>query len=362
MRSIALFLILFPLFALGQFKVTGKILDSADKKPIPGATVFLANASVGTASNTDGTFTLENVRSGQYEVVISMLGYNTHRQVLMVNSDLLLKTIFISAKSIVLNEVKITPNAEWEHNYALFKQEFLGTSVYAQDCKILNPEILDLQFDKISRVFTASAQNFLIIENKALGYKIKYLLNTFEKDNKQGSLYYAGEASFEEMKGKKSAEKRWTKNRVAVYKGSSMHFLRTAMGNDLSAEGFKVLRLIRKPDPKYNGLGNKYIDALVTTPLTEDAYVGRTDARGLFVLKFDDCLYVMFNGGKPIEADDNNPKGIGWITTTIMFNKPYAIFDANGIFTDPAALTFDGTWGLSRMATMLPVDYEPASK
>jgi hypothetical protein len=41
-----------------------------------------------------------------------------------------------------------------------------------------------------------------------------------------------------------------------------------------------------------------------------------------------------------------------------MFSKPYALFDANGIFTDPTALIFDGDWGLSRMATMLPVDYE----
>jgi hypothetical protein len=357
-QAITIILILFSFSALAQYRITGKILDSADKKPVPGVTVFLANASVGTASNIDGTFTLENVHSGQYDLVVSMVGYRTHHEVLMVNSDLTLKPIFISAKSIALNEVKITPNAEWEHNYSLFKQEFLGTSAYAKDCKILNPEILDLQFDKSKRVLTAAAQDFLIIENKALGYKIKYLLSDFEKDYKQGSLYYAGSASFEGMTGKKSAEKKWAKNRLAVYKGSSMHFLRAAMGNDLAEQGFKVLRLIRKPNPKYTGLGDKYIDQLVKTPLAEDAYVSRTDEKNLFALKFDDCLYVMFNGGKPVEGSDNNPAGIGWITTTVMFSKPYAIFDANGIFTDPTALIFDGDWGLSRMATMLPVDYE----
>jgi len=42
-----------------------------------------------------------------------------------------------------------------------------------------------------------------------------------------------------------------------------------------------------------------------------------------------------------------------------MFSKPYAAFDANGIFTDPTALIFNDAWGPSRMAIMVPVDYDP---
>jgi hypothetical protein len=47
------------------------------------------------------------------------------------------------------------------------------------------------------------------------------------------------------------------------------------------------------------------------------------------------------------------------VTTTIIFEGPYAIFDTNGIFIDPASITFEGRWGESRMAELLPVDYEP---
>jgi len=362
LRSLWLLCLLFPLIVSAQFRITGKVVDKADNKPIPGASVFLNNTSTGTATSPDGSFTLENIRSGQYDFVVSIMGYETYHQQVMVTADLALPIIAISVKANALKEIVIKPDAEWEKNYAVFKREFLGTSVYAQDCKILNPEVLDLNYEKTGRVLTASSQDFLIIENRALGYRIKYQVTDFKQDNKTGELYYAGVTLFENLPGKRSLERRWARNRLAVYKGSSMHFLRSAIGAATAEDGFKVLRLIRKPNPKYNGFGSQYEDALVSTPLSETAYIKPTDQKGLFALKFDDGLYVMFNGGKKINRDDPNASALNWSTTTVIFNSPYALFDTNGIFSDPSALSFDGVWGNSRVATLLPVDYEPAQK
>jgi len=348
-----------PVIVFGQFQIRGSVVDQADKKPIPGASVFLSNASVGSATLVDGTFILSNVRGGQYELVVSMLGYETYREQVLVTENMNLPVIAINSKTNTLKEVVIHPDAEWENNYAMFKEEFLGTSVYAQDCKILNPEILDLTFEKIGRVLTASSTDYLIIENRALGYKIKYQLNAFEKDYKKATLYFAGTASFENMKGKKSLERRWLQNRLAVYKGSSMHFLRAVIEGKTTAEGFKALRLIRKPNPAFNGLNNPYIAELISTPLPVSSYEKPTNKDGLYALLFDDCLYVMFNGGTPVVENDNNPNGIGWSTTTLTLNQSYAVFDNNGILIDPSAITFEGSWGRSRMASLLPVDYEP---
>jgi hypothetical protein len=102
MRKLFIFITLsIPLIAGAQFKVTGKIIDSADKKPIPGATVFLSNASVGTATTVDGTFTLSNVRGGQYEMVVSMIGYATYRKTILVNDNITVPDIFISSKTLL---------------------------------------------------------------------------------------------------------------------------------------------------------------------------------------------------------------------------------------------------------------------
>ena len=362
LKSLGLFFIISPLIAFGQLKITGKIIDRADKKPIPGASIFLSNASAGTASAVDGSFTISNVRGGQYELVVSMVGYETFRQTLLVNDNIKLPVIEISAKVNALKEVSIRPDPEWERNYDMFRREFLGTSDYARQCKIINPEVIDIHFDENSRELTATSLDFIEIENKAMGYRVKYKLDTFSKNFHTAILYYAGSAWFENMPGKKGQLSRWAKNRLRVYKGSSMHFLRSIITDQLPEEGFSILTLVRKPNPDYKGgLGAPYFETLVAHPyLKADTFVRRTDQKGLFALVFKDCLHVMFNGGKPIvpgkedSARDN-------VATNIIFEKPFALFDNNGIFVDPSSVIFEGEWSKARLAELLPVDYEPGA-
>jgi len=353
MRKVILFLVLtFPLAALAQFKVTGKVIDSADQKPIPGATVFLANASVGTASAVDGTFTLDNVRGGQYEVVVSMIGYRPYRTTLLVNSNINLPDIVISASAIGLQQVTIHPDPEWERNYEFFRRKFLGSSEYAAQCKIINPEVIDLKNDKVTGLFTAHSLEYIVIENKALGYRIKYMLDKFTNDARQSTQYYAGEASFEKLKGKPSNERRWEKTRLKVYKGSSMHFLRSVIADSLSSQGFTVQRLILKSNPDYKGgLQPRFFETLVANPkLKPDSFLKQTDRSGLYALVYKDCLHINYRA-----EGDHSP-------TNIIFNQPYALFDHNGIFADPSSITYDGEWGFIGVAEMLPVDYEPSQK
>lgn len=346
----------FPFIALGQYRLSGKILNSTDKKPVGNASVFLSNATAGAKTNEDGIYEITSVRSGQYELVVSIIGYETYRQTLLVNGDISLPDILLNPKPIALKEVSIRPDPNRERYYSLFKEQFLGRSKYADQCKILNPDMIDIQYDKQSQQLTASSFDFIEIENKALGYKVKYLLNQFVMDYHTGRFYFEGSALFENLPDKKR-QHRWQKNRAEVYKGSSMHFLRSVMANQVGEEGFRVLRLERKPNPDYNGLGNKYLNKLYTTPLTIQDYVKLTDTKGLFALEFKDCLYVLHNNGSVVNKD----KGFfpGDITTTIIFEKPVILFDMNGIFIDPLSIIFDGDWGKSRMAELLPVDYTP---
>jgi hypothetical protein len=47
------------------------------------------------------------------------------------------------------------------------------------------------------------------------------------------------------------------------------------------------------------------------------------------------------------------------LTTTVIFDEPYAFFDRNGIIINPRSVIFEGNWGKSLMADLLPVDYVP---
>ena len=48
-----------------------------------------------------------------------------------------------------------------------------------------------------------------------------------------------------------------------------------------------------------------------------------------------------------------------YITSIVSFEEQYAFFDNNGIIINPQSVIFEGEWGKSRIAELLPVDYEP---
>ena len=61
--------------------------------------------------------------------------------------------------------------------------------------------MLNFNFDKEKKILKASADEFLIVENKALGYQLKYLLTDFEYDQKRGNICtIGGSPYFEELK------------------------------------------------------------------------------------------------------------------------------------------------------------------
>ncbi|SHN16503.1 carboxypeptidase-like regulatory domain-containing protein [Mucilaginibacter sp. OK098] len=365
--SCFLILFLLPVTCFAQYVITGKVLNSADKTPVANASVFLNNAVAGSKTDDKGAFTITNVRSGQYDLVVSSLGFETSHQNIMINGDIRLTDIGLAPKIMMLQEVHIKPKGDWAKNYEKFKQCFFGNSAYAQQCKILNKnleDLLDLDYNSKTRVFTARSADFLEIENKALGYKIRYLLQELKSDGIANINYYEGTAAFEELKGSTSQIRKWKKNRLSAYEGSSMHFLRSVIANNFNNEGFKVLRLIRKPNPDYKGFGAKYNQTLVNTPMDVRDFVKVTDVTGEYALSFSDCLYVMYDK-KRAHISDKDSKNLllspdfmdDPLTTTLIFNEQNAFFDNNGIIINPLSLLFDGNWGRRLIAELLPVDY-----
>jgi hypothetical protein len=369
-RSLLFVLLLLPFTCFAQYVITGRVLNGTDKTPVANASVFLNNAVAGSKTDDKGAFTITNVRPGQYDLVVSSLGYEPSHQNIMVNGDVKLLSIEISPKTMMLQEVKIRSNGNWKKDYEKFKRYFFGESAFAGKCKILNkdlPDILDLDYDSEAMMFTAKSSDFLTIENKALGYKIKYLLSKLERNAGTGSFYYEGTAAFEELAGSASEIRRWKKNRLKAYEGSSMQFLRSAVTNTITNNGFKVLRLIGKSGPGHSGLGSPGFRTLVDLPLNSSDFVKLTDVKGEYALSFKDCLYVMYNKKQAHSANTITKEwssSAAWnnaLITTLIFNEPYTFFDNNGIIINPLSVSFDGNWGTRLMAELLPVDYEPGS-
>ena len=70
----------FPSGAYAQNgSVSGRITDSKNQG-IPGATAVIEGTSLGSSSNVDGTFSIQNVPAGTQTLIISFIGYNSVRR------------------------------------------------------------------------------------------------------------------------------------------------------------------------------------------------------------------------------------------------------------------------------------------
>jgi CarboxypepD_reg-like domain/TonB-dependent Receptor Plug Domain len=395
-KTFILFICLLPFDCLAQVSISGRVLNIADNKPVVNVNVFLTNATIGDKTSDAGTYLLHGVKPGKYELVVSIVGFETYHQNLMVtNSNIVLPDVFLSPKTTTLKEVRIGVDHNRDKNLELFKDEFLGSSDLAKDCKILNPEILNLDYDNDTNVLSASSDDFLIIENDALGYKINYLLTDFKFNDKyktEKEIHYDGSVLFQEMKGTPEQKQNWEIRRKDVYQNSAMHFLRSVVGNKLEDEGFRVyqIAIYANPQRPKDSLINAKIDyyknskqeianrhdslaywvkkaklpailkKLMRAPLTKQDIIGPTKQAGIYQFGCaNDALYVTYNKNHHFHVYNNYDRldAANKETTVLDFTAPYALIDGNGDVIDPGSITYTGVWAIKRVAELLPVNY-----
>lgn len=393
-KKFLLLFFLWPTLLFAQsHTVSGKVVNKGSGSLIAGASVFLSNSSFGTTSNSEGAFTLNRLRPGQYTLVVTAVGYAEYNKIIMVNADIADLKIEMEQRPIVLREVTIsgTSRADWNRNYDMFKKDFIGTDDNAKQCVVVNPKVLDFTYRKSKQTLIASSDEFLIVENKALGYRVKFLLNAFSSDKIEGTISYQGKRLFEELPGSASQKKKWQVKRDEAYYGSAMHFFRSLYQNKLNEEGFEMRRLVRNTDPmrppaayilkKLDYFNNfvkrdsfnywyniyqspKYINqGISSVPWFSLELLREGPEPGLHVLTFPDYLYVIYKNREETEAfkDIYRPFGMANYEVSVLTlfnNPPFTIFDNNGIVVGESPL-MEGAWSKPRLSELLPVDYVP---
>ncbi|UYQ91359.1 TonB-dependent receptor [Chitinophaga horti] len=74
LAAAVLCLLMLPLAALAQFKISGKVTDKKNNTPVPGVVVREKGTKQGTTTGADGGYSLE-VKSGDAQLLISYMGY-----------------------------------------------------------------------------------------------------------------------------------------------------------------------------------------------------------------------------------------------------------------------------------------------
>ena len=345
--------------AQSSFNIEGRVVNEKGEV-LKSATVFINGSQKITVTNDEGKFKFEKLAIGTFPLVVKMLGYlSSVQEVQLVNKDVSLEVV-LQEKSFDLNEVVISPNNDRDKNYKLFKKSFLGTSKNAKNCKILNDSIINFDFNKKEGILKASTDDFLIIENRALGYQIKYLLKMFQFNISTAITIYDGQAVFEELKGTREEKLKWQESRKKVYYGSFMHFLRSVYQNTVLKEGFLA----------HHVFSSNFYEAMQATQLSIDPRPVLFDTIAYIVdsafvsLKFSNGLYVSYDPKKAakIKSDtDAEPEYIflnyGGSLLQLYLNE--ALIDKKGSPAHYNTFFIEGFWGEKRLGDLLPFEYNP---
>lgn len=384
------FVLLCPLFVLAQSAtITGKVVHGESKSPLANASVFLNNATYGTSTAEDGTFTLSGVKPGQYELIVTVVGYEDYAQTVQVGNVPLKLDISLTQKVLMLREVVISSNADWKKNYEQFRREFIGTTENSKLCKVLNPRVLNLNYHRSKQRLEADADEFLVVENRALGYRTKYLLKNYVSDAIEHTIQYSGRALFENLPGSAEQKKVWKHKREEAYYGSPQHFFRSLYKDKLKEEGFeahdftRALNHERPPEEliqqkikryketnrdsvmhwyKLSNLTKWSDENVVKIPYQSMEILRSTPEAGIYAIAFPHFLYVVYTKKHELTEfkDVYRPLDMeNFETSIITLYGSYALFDNNGtVISNPAPL-YEGTWSKAKLCDLLPVDYEP---
>ena len=388
-KYFTIFLIFIAFNSSAQYTITGRVINTTDKNPLSLAVAFIDNTGTSTTTNNNGSFALHNVPAGRCRFLVTIIGYQPYQVLLNVTANVDLKDIELKPAIEALAEVTVKAKAQLSPYFYSFRSEFLGSSVFARQCKIINP--YDVQFyDTDARGgFSARSNNFIEVENDALGYKVKFLLNYFIKDSNTNSVYFSGESYFEEMKGTPGEERDWQKNRLECYQGSVMQLLRSIITDSVKENGYRIKKAMRKDNPYYNRNGLQvdpydldnaldFFGNSDNTVYNDKISNGALHGKQLLLTTSDKNLFGLAgvkdstsNNSLFIEHIDNvipisgsKPVHVPWIwhstVTFIIFNKPYTIFNNDGKILNPRSVKYTGFFSeQTRLATELPSDYQP---
>jgi len=398
--TLLLLLFLLPGLALGQGRLLGVVQDSVTHQPLPFASVFLANTTLGATTNEQGQFELTRVPPGSYQVVASYVGYRLAQQAVVMGTSAPPVRLRLAPTARQLAEVVVRPRANRASDYQKFKDLFLGRTSFSAQCRILNPQDVLVEYDPKTDKLTASAINYLEIENGALGYRLKYYGLRFSSNFSQQLVTFYGQPVFEALTPRnRQQQQRWEVNRQVAYRGSLTHFLKSVHDNTVAAEGFRVQKLRLVPSrplsdrdslhrllqrerrrlaslfaeeaplpqwaPEPRGMALLYL-----RPSPVDSLRRLSADKQRVFLHFTDYLQVSYlqegpdprfwqvsrPPGSPVPAEDRQ-------VSRMVLLEPGVEVAADGQLASPLAVFVDSYWGFEKIGEFLPLDYQlPATK
>lgn len=340
------------------FIVTGKVVLASTKQPLQGASVFAQNTTIGTATDAEGNFKLY-LPDGGYTIAVTFTGYNTESRRVSNSDQASDKNISfeMTEKEKQMEEVSIVSTGEvkdgWTKYGSFFTGKFIGQTTNSAACVLKNPEALRFFFSKKKNRLKVISNEPLMIENNALGYNIKYALDSFTYEYNTETSVYTGYPLFEEKISTDSVQLlKWELARQHAYKGSMLHFMRSLYNKKLQEEGFEIQFLVTNDGRETSLPLKNFYGALNFT---------RDDSTQIAEIKPNQPrVGVIYLKEKPAEVyrtlNPDEPTDFQFSVLGFLPNESIEI-EQNGYYYDQNDITINAYWTWDKVADLLPYDY-----
>ena len=344
-------------FSQSTYSISGKIIDAETKLPLQAASVFAQSTTIGTATDAQGNFKLE-LPNGGYELAITFTGFYAETKRIS-NADAADKDIVIALKPkekemadvVVRNTYEVKDG--WEKYGDFFIDNFIGRTTNSKQCVLKNKEALKFYFYKRKNRLKVLASAPLEIVNNALGYSIKYTLDSFTHEYNSGASLFSGYPLFEEMPASSAEQKNgWDSARLVAYRGSILHFMRSLYQKKLKEEGFEIQFLVNISDTEtaipvkdfYGGMNFHMDDSSKVLEISPN----QKEVAILYKNEKPDPLYL-----------ELNPEGKANFELSVLSFLPNDILgiEQNGYYYDQNDISINGYWAWEKAGDMLPYDY-----
>lgn len=340
------------------YVVKGKVIDKNTKAPLQGASVFAQNTTLGAASDASGDFSIR-LPEGGYSLIVTYSGYETESIRISHASSQEDNIVFeLNAQEKALEEVSVVISNEvrdgWLKYGDFFIENFIGQTKFSKQCSIKNPEVLHFYFSKKRNRLKVLAKEPLIVDNFALGYTIKFAIDSFINEYETKTNLFIGYPLFEEMQGTPDQEATWIKNRMIAYRGSMLHFMRSLYARTLQENGFEVQFIVKNNDEEipitlknlYGALNYELDDSTQTVEFRPN--------------QID--VAIIYNKANPeqvyLEMEPSARKNFQLSTLTFAKDESIVI-EQNGYYYDQEDIITNGYLAFKKIGDMLPYDYKP---
>jgi hypothetical protein len=346
--------------------LSGTVIDAETGVPLTGAHVFIASSMIGTTTDREGQYVLNNVPLGAHRLYVSSLGFEDDFLDILLRSEQPQTLDFQMVPDIIdIGEIVVEAERDrrWARRLKRFTKEFIGETPNAAQTTIMNPEVLD--FEVSGGTFTARAAEPLIIENTALGYRVQYFLSDFQSS--PGRVRYDGEGLYDELTPANEEQSRlWEEKRRASFMGSFRHFMLALVAGRSESQGFRTFS--RPSAGRVQGDAFAAASAISNQrfPIKPETLIGPGEAPNEYVFEFEGHLEIVYMGEQEDPAyldwsmrpERSNPRfQTSW---TYLDHGPAAV-DYKGDTVDPYAVVFMGYWAFERVADDPPREFRPGN-